>query len=78
MKLLTPDSKPDKRHIPNTQVLGRYTRTQIWPRNGEVYVKGEPNDRSAHGGRSFEKPAPKPEEIIASTCLEEARKVLAH
>src|SRR6266576_3922137 len=54
-----------------------YTQTQIWPRNGEVNLKGVQTvlNMIAEEGM-IKKPLPKPEDIVDSSYLEEARKAL--
>ena len=54
-----------------------YTQTQIWPRNGEVNLKGVQTvlNLIAEEG-ALKKPLPKPEDIVDSSYLEEARKAL--
>jgi ABC-type nitrate/sulfonate/bicarbonate transport system substrate-binding protein len=77
IQLLTRITKLDKKYIPKSWET--YTKTQIWPRNGEVNVKGVQNlARLMEEEGALKKPSPKPEEIIDSTYLEEARKALAH
>jgi ABC-type nitrate/sulfonate/bicarbonate transport system substrate-binding protein len=77
IKLLATITKLDKKYIPKS--WDTYTGTQIWPRNGEVNVKGvQTLARLMEEEGALKKPSPKPEEIIDSTYLEEARKALAH
>jgi ABC-type nitrate/sulfonate/bicarbonate transport system substrate-binding protein len=54
-----------------------YTQTQIWPRNGEVNLKGVQTvlNLIAEEGM-IKKPLPKPEDIVDSSFLDEARKAL--
>ena len=54
-----------------------YTQTQIWPRIGEVNLKGVQTvlNMIAEEGM-IKKPLPKPEEIVDSSFLDEARKAL--
>jgi ABC-type nitrate/sulfonate/bicarbonate transport system substrate-binding protein len=77
MKLLASISKLDQKYIPNSWET--YTKTQIWPRNGEVNLKGVQTVlRLMDQEGSLRKPLPRPEDIVDSTYLEEARKVLGH
>jgi len=75
IKLLGPITKLDRKYIPASWET--YTKTQIWPRNGEVSVKGIQTilNLMAEDG-VLKKPLPKVEEIIASSYLDDARKVL--
>jgi NitT/TauT family transport system substrate-binding protein len=77
IKLLAPITKLDMKYIP--QSWETYTKTQIWPRNGEVSVKGIQTilNLMAEDG-VLKKPLPKVEDIMASSYLEEARKALGH
>ncbi len=54
-----------------------YTQTQIWPRNGEVNLKGVQTvlNLIAEEGM-IKKPLPKPEDIVDASFLDEARKAL--
>lgn len=54
-----------------------YTQTQIWPRNGEVNLKGVQTvfNLIAEEGM-LKKPLPKPEDIVDASFLDEARKAL--
>jgi NitT/TauT family transport system substrate-binding protein len=76
IKLLAPITKLEMKYIP--QSWETYTKTQIWPRSGEVSVKGIQTilNLMAEDG-VLKKPLPKVEDIIASSYLEEARKALA-
>jgi ABC-type nitrate/sulfonate/bicarbonate transport system substrate-binding protein len=75
IKLLGPITKLDRKYIPASWET--YTKTQIWPRNGEVSVKGIQTilNLMAEDG-VLKKPLPKVEEIIASSYVDDARKVL--
>ena len=75
IKLLGPITKLERKYIPASWET--YTKTQIWPRNGEVSVKGIQTilNLMAEDG-VLKKPLPKVDEIIASSYLEEARKAL--
>jgi ABC-type nitrate/sulfonate/bicarbonate transport system substrate-binding protein len=75
VKLLGPITKLERKYIPASWET--YTKTQIWPRNGEVSVKGIQTilNLMAEDG-VLKKPLPKVDEIIASSYLEEARKAL--
>jgi ABC-type nitrate/sulfonate/bicarbonate transport system substrate-binding protein len=75
IKLLGPITKLDRKYIPASWET--YTKTQIWPRNGEVSVKGIQTilNLMAEDG-VLKKPLPKVDEIIASSYLDEARKAL--
>lgn len=55
-----------------------YTQTQIWPRNGEVNLKGVQTvfNLIAEEGM-LKKPLPKPEDIVDASFLDEAKKALA-
>jgi ABC-type nitrate/sulfonate/bicarbonate transport system substrate-binding protein len=77
IRLLPAITKLDKKYIPKSWET--YTKTQIWPRNGEVNLKGVQTilNLMAEEG-ALKKPLPKAEEIIDSSYLEEARKGLAH
>jgi ABC-type nitrate/sulfonate/bicarbonate transport system substrate-binding protein len=75
IKLLGPITKLERKYIPASWET--YTKTQIWPRNGEVSVKGIQTilNLMAEDG-VLKKPLPKVDEIIASSYLDEARKAL--
>ncbi len=75
IRLLAPITKLDMKYIPASWEV--YTKTQIWPRNGEVSAKGVQTilNLMAEDG-VVKKPLPKVEDIIASSYLEEARKAL--
>jgi hypothetical protein len=76
IKLLTRITKVDKKYIPNSWET--YTKTQIWPRNGEVNLKGvQTLLRLMDEEGALKKPLPKPEDIVDSSYLEEARRRLA-
>ncbi|MGH7782928.1 MAG: ABC transporter substrate-binding protein, partial [Candidatus Binatia bacterium] len=76
IKLLAGITKLDPKYIPKSWET--YTKTQIWPRNGEVNLKGvQTLLRLMDEEGALKKPLPKPEDIIDSTYLEEARKALA-
>ena len=75
IKLLTNITKLDKKYIPKSWET--YTKTQIWPRNGEVNLKGiQTLARLMEEDGALKKPSPKPEDIVDSSYLEEARKAL--
>lgn len=77
IKLLAGITKLDKKYIPKSWET--YTKTQIWPRNGEVNLKGiQTLARLMDEDGALKKPAPKAEEIVDSSYLEEARKALGH
>jgi len=75
IKLLGPITKLDRKYIPASWET--YTKTQIWPRNGEVSVKGVQTilNLMAEDG-VLKKPLPKVEDIMAPGYLDEARKAL--
>jgi NitT/TauT family transport system substrate-binding protein len=75
IKILGPITKLDRKYIPAS--WDTYTKTQIWPRNGEVSTKGVQTllNLMAEEG-TLKKPLPKVEDIIATSYLEEARKAL--
>jgi len=75
IKLLGPITKLERKYIPASWET--YTKTQIWPRNGEVSVKGIQTilNLMAEDG-VLKKPLPKVDEIIAPSYLDEARKAL--
>jgi ABC-type nitrate/sulfonate/bicarbonate transport system substrate-binding protein len=75
IKLLGPITKLERKYIPASWET--YTKTQIWPRNGEVSVKGIQTilNLMAEDG-VLKKPLPKVDDIIASSYLEEAKKAL--
>ncbi len=75
IKLLPTITRLDKKYIPKSWET--YTKTQIWPRNGEVNLKGVQTilNLMAEEG-ALKKPLPKPEDIVASSYLEEARRAL--
>src|SRR5262245_12939029 len=75
IKLLAGITKLDMKYIPKSWET--YTKTQIWPRNGEVNVTGvQTLARLMEEEGALKKPLPKPEDIIDSSFLEEARKAL--
>ena len=75
--LLTSITKLDKKYIPKSWET--YTKTQIWPRTGEVNLKGvQTLARLMEEEGALKKPLPKPEDIIDSSYLEEARRALVH
>jgi hypothetical protein len=65
----------ERKYIPASWEV--YTKTQIWPRNGEVSVKGVQTilNLMAEDG-VLKKPLPKVEDIMAAGYLDEARKSL--
>jgi len=75
IKLLGQITKLDRKYIPTAWEV--YTKTQIWPRNGEVSIKGVQTlvNLMAEEG-TLKKPPPKAEDIIAANFLEEAKKAL--
>ena len=77
IKLLPAITKLDKKYIPKSWET--YTTAQIWPRNGEVNLKGVQTilNLMAEDG-TLKKPLPKPEDIVDTSYLEEARKTLVH
>ena len=77
IKILPAITKLDKKYIPKSWET--YTKTQIWPRNGEVNLKGIQTllNLMAEEG-AVKKPLPKPEDIVDSSYLAEARKALGH
>ena len=75
IKLLTTITKLDKKYIPTSWET--YTKAQIWPRNGEVNLKGiQTLIRLLDEEGTLKKPLPKPEDIVDSSYLEEARRAL--
>ena len=76
IKLLTTITKLDRKYVAKSWET--YTKTQIWPRNGEVNLKGVQTLLTllAEEG-ALRKPVPKPEELVDATYLEEARRALA-
>ena len=77
IKLLPSITKLDKKNIPKSWET--YTTAQIWPRNGEVNLKGVQTllNWMAEDG-TLKKPLPRPEDIVDTSYLEEARKTLGH
>lgn len=75
IKLLGPITKLDRKYIPLSWEV--YTKTQIWPRNGEVSVKGVQTilNLMAEDG-VLKKPLPRVDDIMAAGYLDEARKAL--
>jgi len=75
IKLLGQITKLDRKYIPSAWEV--YTKTQIWPRNGEVSIKGVQTllNLMAEEG-TLKKPPPKAEDIVAANFLEEAKKAL--
>ena len=75
IKILPGITKLDPKYIAKSWET--YTQTQIWPRNGEVNLKGVQTvlNLIAEEG-ALKKPLPKPEDIVDSSYLEEARKAL--
>jgi ABC-type nitrate/sulfonate/bicarbonate transport system substrate-binding protein len=75
IKLLVPITKLERKYIPASWEV--YTKTQIWPRNGEVSVKGVQTilNLMAEDG-VLKKPLPRVEDILATGYLDEARKAL--
>jgi ABC-type nitrate/sulfonate/bicarbonate transport system substrate-binding protein len=77
IKLLPSITKLDKKYIPKSWET--YTAAQIWPRNGEVNLKGVQTllNLMAEDG-TLKKPLPRPEDIVDASYLEEARRTLGH
>ena len=77
IKLLPAITKLDKKYIPKSWET--YTTAQIWPRHGEVNLKGVQTilNLMAEDG-TLKKPLPRPEDIVDTSYLEEARKTSAH
>jgi ABC-type nitrate/sulfonate/bicarbonate transport system substrate-binding protein len=75
IRILPGITKLDPKYI--TKSWETYTQTQIWPRNGEVNLKGVQTvlNLIAEEGQ-LKKPLPKPEDIVDSSFLEEAKKAL--
>lgn len=75
IKILAPITKLDRKYIPASWEV--YTKTQIWPRNGEVSAKGVQTilNLMAEDG-VLKKPLPKVEDIMAANYMDEARKAL--
>ena len=75
IKLLPGITKLDPKYIAKSWET--YTQTQIWPRNGEINLKGVQTvlNLIAEEGM-LKKPLPKPEDIVDSSFLDEARKAL--
>jgi ABC-type nitrate/sulfonate/bicarbonate transport system substrate-binding protein len=75
IKILPGITKLDPKYIAKSWET--YTETQIWPRNGEVNLKGVQTvfNLIAEEGQ-LKKPLPRPEDIVDSSFLEEARKAL--
>jgi NitT/TauT family transport system substrate-binding protein len=77
IKLLPGITKLDKKYIAKSWET--YTKTQIWPRSGEVNLKGvQTIIRLMDEEGALKKPLPKPEDIVDSSYLEEAKRALAH
>ncbi len=77
IKILTSITKLEKKYIPKSWET--YTKTQIWPKDGEVNLKGVQTVlhlMDDEGG--LKKPLPRPEDIVDSNYLEEARRALGH
>ena len=77
IKILPAITKLDKKYVAKSWET--YTKAQIWPRNGEVNLKGVQTilNLMAEEG-ALKKPLPKAEDIVASSYLEEARRALPH
>jgi NitT/TauT family transport system substrate-binding protein len=75
IKILPGITKLDPKYIAKSWET--YTQTQIWPRNGEVNLKGVQTvvNLIAEEG-ALKKPLPKPQDIVDSSYLEEAGKSL--
>ena len=75
IKILPGITKLDTKYIAKSWET--YTQTQIWPRNGEVNLKGIQTvlNLTAEEG-ALKRPLPKPEDIVDSSFLDEARKAL--
>jgi NitT/TauT family transport system substrate-binding protein len=75
IKILPAITKLDTKYIAKSWET--YTQTQIWPRNGEVNLKGVQTVLNLIAEEGMvKKPLPRPEEIVDSSYLEEARKAL--
>jgi NitT/TauT family transport system substrate-binding protein len=77
IKLLPAITKLDKKYIPKSWET--YTTAQIWPRNGEVNLKGVQTilNLMAEDG-TLKKTLPRPEDIVDTSYLEEAKKTSGH
>jgi NitT/TauT family transport system substrate-binding protein len=77
IKILPGITKLDPKYIAKSWET--YTENQIWPRDGEVNLKGVQTvlNLIAEDGM-LKKPLPKPEDIVDSSFLEEAKKSLGH
>ena len=75
IRILPAITKLDPKYIAKSWET--YTQTQIWPRNGEVNLKGVQTvfNLIAEEGM-LKKPLPKPEDIVDANFLDEARKAL--
>jgi NitT/TauT family transport system substrate-binding protein len=75
IKILPRITKLDPKYI--TASWETYTQNQIWPRDGQVNLKGVQTvlNLIAEEGM-LKKPLPKPEDIVDSSFLDEARKAL--
>jgi ABC-type nitrate/sulfonate/bicarbonate transport system substrate-binding protein len=75
IKMLPSITKLDKKYIPKSWET--YTTAQIWPRNGEVNLKGVQTllNLMAEDG-ALKKPLPKSEDIVDASYLEEAHRLL--
>ena len=75
IKLLPGITKLEPKYIAKSWET--YTQTQIWPRNGDVNLKGVQTVLNLIAEEGMvKKPLPKPEDIVDSSYLEEARKAL--
>ena len=75
IKILPGITKLDRKYI--FKSWETYTQTQIWPRNGEVNLKGVQAVLNLIAEEGvLKKPLPKPEDIVDSSYLEEAKKTL--
>lgn len=75
IKILGPITRLDRKYIPASWEV--YTKTQIWPRTGEVSAKGVQTilNLMAEDG-VLKAPLPKVEDIIAASYMNEAKKAL--
>ena len=75
IKLLADITKLEAKYIPKSWET--YTKTQIWPRNGEVNLKGvQTLLRLMDEEGMLKKPLPRAEDIVDASYIEEARKAL--
>lgn len=75
IKVLPSVTKLDKKYIPKSWET--YTKTQIWPRDGGVNLKGvQTIIEIMNEEGNLKEPLPKPEDIADSSYLEEATRTL--